>query len=140
MTESIPGGYELLAATSPFNRQLGPNYGRTDEAGRRWRAMRVAESHCNVTGRVHGGLYMSLADAIIGSAIARASGTPVVTMRLTADFLVSAKVGDWLEGFGRVDGIKDGLGFGTAELFVSERLVFTAKAVFKIIPRRGLGG
>lgn len=138
MIETIPDGYELLAQTSPFNSQLGRHYSRTDSAGRRWRAIRVAEAHCNTMAVVHGGLYMSLADNILGSTIARVVGAPILTIRMTADFLSTAGVGDWLEGFATVESVKEGIAFARAELFVSERLVFTAGAVFKILRSRGL--
>jgi uncharacterized protein (TIGR00369 family) len=134
---SVPEGYEPLAQTSPFNQQLGTHYARTDSAGRRWRGIRIVETHCNNMGVVHGGLYMSLADNLLGNAIARRTESATLTIRMTADFLSTARVGDWLEGYAEVEAVTDGIAYATAGLYVAERLVFTASAVFKIMRPRG---
>lgn len=80
-------------------------------------------------GTVHGGVMVSLADAIMGNAV-RTLGNQVVTVDCSTKFITPVKLGDVIIGAGRV--IKAGrkLIFTEAEMYVEKRLAATAHGTF----------
>ena len=94
---AIPAGYELLNWTRGFGRQIGPLY-EHNEVGNSTLGFRVEEYHTNGMNNCHGGMLMSFADVAWGRVISVEKSSFWVTVRLTCDFLSSAKLGDWVEG------------------------------------------
>jgi uncharacterized protein (TIGR00369 family) len=127
-----PPGYVLAEGRGPFTTHNGPVY-RCDEDGVWKRGFRVLTRHCNSFGLVHGGWYMAFTDGILGEAVFRGAGAPALTVRMTSDFLASARVGDWVEGTGRTTRVTRTLAFAEADLHVGTRLVFSASGVFKLM-------
>jgi acyl-CoA thioesterase len=80
-------------------------------------------------GILHGGLLLSLADAIMGNAV-RTLGTEVVTVDCSTKFVSLARLGDTIVGRGRV--IKAGrkMYFTDADMMVDDRLVAAAYGTF----------
>ena len=133
--DNPPEGFELSASRGPFSSHNGPFYHRVTDAGV-WHGLRLRERHCNGHGIIHGGLYMAMADGLMGALVWHATGVGGVTIRMTSDFLGMAKPGDWLEGTGTVTHAARTVAFAEAKLYVGGRSVLTASGVFKLLPKR----
>lgn len=127
-----PPGWVLATGRGAFTTHNGPLY-RFDD-GKVWRrGFRALPRHCNTFGLIHGGWYMAFVDGVLGEAVARTTGTPSLTVRMTSDFLHTARAGDWIEGTARTTRATRTLAFAEAELYCGERLLFTATGVFKLM-------
>ncbi len=127
-----PDGFTLAEGRGPFTTHNGPIYRRDGEDG--WkRGFRVLKRHCNSFGLVHGGWYMAFADGLLAEAVFRASGAPMLTVRMTSDFLAAARIGDWVEGAARTTRVTRTMAFAEAEIRCGARLLFTASGVFKLM-------
>lgn len=133
--KALPSGYVPVPDNGRFTGMIGPFHQKIADDGTRWRGLYLTRRHCNGAGIVHGGFLMSLADSLLGHAIGRATRHVPVTMRLTAEFASVARAGDWIEGYAALDGVEDANAFGRAHLFVDQRRVFLATAVFRLMNR-----
>lgn len=138
----VPAGFEPLAFGGPYFRALGPMYGRRDAGGALVVALRIAEGHLNIQGFTHGGMLTTLADGALGLNIAMARGKRggQVTVSLTADFLSSARLGDWLEAHVSVTRMGQRLAYANCDLRVGQRHVLRSSAVFAFVERPLPGG
>jgi uncharacterized protein (TIGR00369 family) len=127
-----PAGFVQATMRGPYTTHNGPVY-RFDDGDVWRRGFRVLQRHCNSYGLVHGGWYMSFVDGVLAEAVHRGSGAPSLTVRMTSDFLASARIGDWVEGTGRTTRVTRTLAFAEAELYCGDRLLFTASAVFALM-------
>lgn len=82
-------------------------------------------------GIAHGGLLVSFADALLAMAVYRVSRRAPITVRLTSDFIASAKLGDWVEGTSTVSKADDDVIFVKADIYVADKTVLAAQGVFK---------
>jgi uncharacterized protein (TIGR00369 family) len=139
LTESqaavIPPGYRMLNWTRGFGRQIGPLYERHEE-GSATLAFRVEEHHTNGMANAHGGMLMSFADMAWGRIISVARSHYWVTVRLTCDFLSSAKLGDWIEGSAEVVAEADSIFTVRGRIWCGERTLMTGGGVFKALGPR----
>lgn len=129
-----PEGYALSTTRGPYTSHNGPFYHRVMADGFR-HGVRVQKRHCNSRGITHGGMLMAFADGLLGTAVFRETKTVALTARMNADFLSSARPGEWLEGTARVTKATKSVAFCEAELFVGDRAVMKATGVFKIMAR-----
>lgn len=133
----IPEGYELSSTRGPYTSHNGPFYHKVTPEGF-WHGTRLLHRHCNGGGIAHGGMLMAFADGLLGTAVFRHTNRAGVTVRMTSDFLSSAREGDWLEGTGRVTQSDGDFIFCEAEMFVAGTAVLRASGVFKLVKwRRG---
>ena len=98
-TSDIPAGYAVLPWHRGFGRMVGPLYERGEPGGGYTRAFRVEEHHTNGMSNAHGGMLMTFADMAWGHAVDAGEDFWWVTVRLVCDFLSSAALGEWVEGF-----------------------------------------
>ncbi|GAM96404.1 phenylacetic acid degradation protein paaI [alpha proteobacterium U9-1i] len=131
----IPEGYRLLDWRRGFTRQIGPLYRKLDETGSTM-AFRVEDQHTNGMRNAHGGMLMTLADMAWGQIVSIETSSYWVTIRLTCDFLSSAKTGDWVEGRGEVMSRENGLFLVRGRVWSGERTLMTGTGVFKPIEKR----
>lgn len=138
----MPEGFVPLAFGGPYFRALGPMYGRRQEGGGLIIGLRIAESHLNIQGFTHGGMLTTLADGALGLnlAIARGQRGAQVTVSLTADFLSSARLGDWLEARVAITRMGQRLAYANCDLMVGSRQVLRSSAVFAFVDRPLPGG
>ena len=138
----VPEGYAPLEFGGPYFRALGPMHGRRQADGGLIVALRIAESHLNIQGFTHGGMLTTLADGALGLniAIARGRRGAQVTVSLTADFLSSARLGDWLEAHVTITRLGQRLAYANCDLKVGTRHVLRASAVFAFVDRPLPGG
>lgn len=131
----IPEGYVALEWRRGFVRQIGPLY-RRPHNGAFTMAFRVEEHHTNGMSNAHGGMLMSFADMAWGHVVSVETSSYWVTVRLTLDFLSSARLGDWVEGGGEVLSTADDLFVVRGKIWSGDRLLMTGTGVFKPIQRR----
>lgn len=139
--EPPPEGYKVLPWTRGFGRQVGPMFYRRGEDGRRTFGLRVDERHLNGLSNAHGGLLMTLADVAWGNIITVERNAYWVTVRLTCDFLASAKPGEWVEAGSEILSEEGDLFSVRGKVWCGERLVLTGTGLFKSMgprpPRQG---
>lgn len=127
-----PPGFTPAVNRGPFTRHNGPLFAFDD--GETWkRGFRVLPRHCNSFGLVHGGWLMAFADGLLAEACFRASGTPILTIRMTSDFLNRARTGEWLEGTARTTRVTRSMAFAESEIRSGSKLIFSATGVFKLM-------
>lgn len=134
----VPDGYVLLPWHRGFGRQVGPLFEKYGPDGP-VRAFRVEEHHTNGMQNAHGGMLMTFADMAWGSAIENDEETWWVTVRLLCDFLSGARLGDWVEGAGKVVGEVDGIFTVEGRIWTAGRTLLTGTGIFKTIERREKG-
>lgn len=131
----IPQGYVPLEWRRGFVRQIGPLYRRQQGEGYTM-AFRVEDHHTNGMSNAHGGMLMSFADMAWGHVVSVETSSYWVTVRLTLDFLASARLGDWVEGASEVLSSEDNLYLVRGRIWTGDRLLITGTGVFKPIQRR----
>lgn len=99
---TLPEGYAPHFRKSRFTDPWEPLYSRR-EARQVSIGLWLSEAHCNSRGLVHGGLIASIADNAMGLSCVAALETEekpplsgLVTVNLSADYLGSARLGQWL--------------------------------------------
>ncbi len=96
----VPAGFEPLTKlrTSPFLDHVGPFFFQWREK-RLVLGLRIEGKHANARGTAHGGLILTMADVGLGYQMAMSHDPPVraTTVSMSADFIGSAGIGDWLE-------------------------------------------
>ena len=136
--QDVPQGFEPLFRKSPLTEPWEPLYQKKTE-----RAviigLRLAKSHTNGRGLIHGGLIAALADNAMGYSCAQATGwtTSFVTVSLTVDFAGSAEIGQWcaIES----DVIKTGKTICFAQCLVKadDAVIARASGTFRVVPKKG---
>ncbi|MGE0596382.1 MAG: PaaI family thioesterase [Hyphomonadaceae bacterium] len=132
---AAPEGYEPLDWRRGFVSQIGPLYRRFGLGGAQM-AFRVEAHHTNGLMNAHGGMLMSFADMAWGSVVSLETSSYWVTVRLTCDFLASAKLGDWVEGAGEVLTTEGDVFVVRGRVWAGDRTLMTGMGVFKPIQRR----
>ncbi|HYD05366.1 MAG TPA: PaaI family thioesterase [Reyranella sp.] len=94
---SVPPGFRPLAQTSGFAEVNGPWFEKI-EGDRLIRGFRPGPQHSNSHGIVHGGMLATFLDSVMGSTVLHRLDRRCVTVRLTIDYLLPARIGDWLQG------------------------------------------
>ena len=96
---SPPPGFEPLFRSSPFLETVGPFFYRKEPDGTFVVAVRVLPKHANARGSAHGGLLLTLLDIALGYRAAFSQDPPaaLTTASISADFVGSPKLGDWVE-------------------------------------------
>ncbi len=132
----VPEGYTALEWRRGFVRQIGPLYRRSNGAGAYTMAFRVEEHHTNGMANAHGGMLMSFADMAWGHLVSVETSSYWVTVRLTLDFLSSARIGDWVEGASELLSREGDLFIIRGRIWSADRLLITGTGMFKPIQRR----
>lgn len=135
-SETVPPGYEVLNWRQGFGRQIGPIYRSSGGPAGFTFAFRVEEHHTNGMRNAHGGMLMSFADMAWGHAVSVETSSYWVTVRLTTDFLSSARLGDWVEGAGEALSEVDGLYTVRGRIWTGDRTLLTGTGVFKALQAR----
>jgi uncharacterized protein (TIGR00369 family) len=128
---TIPNGFEPSQRTGPFLDHVGPLFTRSDGEGIVI-GLRVADSHLNARGRVHGAVICGLADVALGRNVAARSGLDAspVTASLQVQFVGGASLDDWLEATAVVRRVGRRVAFADGAVHAGDRLIATASAVF----------
>ena len=100
---SIPSGFRELREAIGFAAANGPWFEKV-EGSRLIRAFRPGPQHANALGIVHGGMLAAFLDSAMGSTVSHTLQRRAVTVRLTIDYLMPGRVGDWLQAEAEVLG------------------------------------
>ncbi len=127
----IPDGFTTFPDQGPFLESLGPIQ-LLEGSDELILGLRVQERHTNHRGTVQGGVLSSFADFALGRAIEAdaGDGRDRATVSLTVDFLKPVMPGDWVESRTRVERVGSTLSFADCALFVEDREVVRARAVW----------
>lgn len=133
----FPGpGWETYDSSSPFSAPFGRMYQKFEPDGVCRRAFRARLAHTNGLGIVHGGMLASFIDALMGTAVLRASRSTALTVRLATEYISIARPGNWIEGRSWVTRQTGSEAYVEAEAHVGGRPLIKAQGVFKIMRRR----
>lgn len=135
--DPVPEGFVPLDFGGPYFRALGGLHGRRLDGGGLLVGLRIDERHLNIQGFAHGGMLVTLADGALGLNIALARGQrgAQVTVSMTADYLSSARLGDWLEARVTITRIGRRMAYANCDLHVGSRQVLRSSAVFAFVDR-----
>jgi acyl-coenzyme A thioesterase 13 len=129
----VPVGFEPLTKlrTSPFLDHVGPFFFQWREK-RLVLGLRIEGKHANARGTAHGGLLLTMADVGLGYQMAMSQDPPVkaTTVSMSADFIGSAGIGDWLEAHVEMNQLGARLAFANAYLAVGDKRVARVSGVF----------
>lgn len=129
-----PAGYRPMTRPGGFEALIGPIYGTKDDDGGFRLAFRAGERHGNPQGVVHGGMLMTLVDAVMGIAVYRAIGKRrCATISLNCSFVASGRVGDWLEASAEVVRRGRSVVFMRGDIQVDDRRLITADGLWKVL-------
>lgn len=126
-----PAGFEPIVSNSPFGWANGPIF-EAVQNGAAVRGFRVAEPHINMGGFCHGGMIMTFADIVLARAIYAVAEPPMLTVRMTTDFIAPVPLGAWVEGRAEITGIRGTLVSGQGQLSVDGRPVAALAGSFMI--------
>ncbi len=126
-----PAGFAPIESWSAFGWENGPIFERRTEEGLQ-RGFRVAEKHGNAGGFCHGGMLMTFADILLASAVYTVAKPPMVTVRLSVDFIAPAPVGAWVEGRAWVTGVDDRIVSGQGNITVDDTIVAALSGAFMV--------
>jgi len=130
----VPAQFLPSSRSSPYLDLIGPIYESGNGANYRL-GMRIDERHVNARGACHGALLSALADVHLGrlAGLAMTTRTPIVTIHLGLDYLSPAKIGSWLEAFGRVDRIGRSLAHSSGMITADGKETLRCNAIFQIV-------
>ncbi len=112
---------------------VGPLWTR-EEGGTHLYAFKAESKHHNRRGVVHGGMLMAFADRSMGMTCWYANEQqPQATVQLDMHFIDAVRIGEFVEAKCRVVRRTRSVIFMEAELVVGDRVVATAKGVWKTL-------
>lgn len=133
MTAEVPPSFEPHIRKSPVTDPWEPLYAKREGEAFSL-GLRIAHSHCNARGLLHGGVISALADNAMGLAcVTQMDDVSALTVSLTVDFLSVGRSGQWLEV--RAVPVKLGrtLAFADARIEADGEVIAKAAATFRII-------
>ncbi len=103
---AAPPGYHEVGLGDPFEAFVGPMFEKRmpeqgsgfDGKGELWAAFYIDDRHVNGNGICHGGMFMTFADATLGTIAWNANNrTPCVTLSMQTSFMMPGRIGDLVE-------------------------------------------
>lgn len=133
MTAEVPPGFEPHNRKSPVTDPWEPLYAKREGEAFSL-GLRIAHSHCNARGLLHGGVISALADNAMGLAcVTQMEGVSALTVSLSVDFLSVGRSGQWLAVRGVPAKLGRTLAFADAQIAADGELIAKAAATFRII-------
>ena len=132
---SIPPGFRELTDTVGFAAANGPWFEKI-EGDRLLRALRPGPQHANSHGIVHGGMLAAFLDSAMGSTVFHVLKRRTVTVRLTIDYLMPARIGDWLQGAAELLGHDDQMAQVRGRLYGPRHDVLSGVGTFALLSRQ----
>ncbi len=128
-----PEGFVETRLIDPFELHIGPVYEKGAKGSKTF-ALRVDERHINKRGVVHGGMYMTFADAALGQAAWDATDrAPSVTLNMQSQFLKGAVLGDLIEVAPIVTRKTRALLFIRGDFTVEGEVVYSVQSLWKLL-------
>jgi uncharacterized protein (TIGR00369 family) len=134
---SIPPGFRELTKAIGFAAANGPWFEKIEE-GRLIRGFRPGPQHANSHGIVHGGMLASFIDSAMGSTVFHVLERRCVTVRLSLDYLMPGRVGDWLQAEAEVIGHDEHMAQVRARLYGPRHDALVGHGSFALLSRKRL--
>ncbi len=131
---SIPPGFHKIAQTSGFAEANGPWFEKV-EGGRLIRGFLPGPQHANSHGIVHGGMLATFLDSSMGSTVFHVLGRRCVTIRLSLDYLMPGRIGDWLQAEAEVIGHDETVAQVRGRLYGPRHDTLTGLGSFALLSR-----
>ena len=125
----VPDAFVEYSRSSAYLDLIGPLYEHRSDASTV--GLLIDDRHTNSRGMLHGGLLVAIADTVMGHTTERlTTGTRLLTVSLTTDFVGAARLGEWVRGEATVQRSGRRLSFASCRFHVDDRLILTASGVF----------
>ncbi|GAB3671469.1 PaaI family thioesterase [Salinisphaera aquimarina] len=135
--ESVPAGDWTLHDEDGFLGLVGPVLERRD-GDRIVLGFRADAKHRNKRGVVQGGMLVTLADRAMGVTASTAlNDQPVATVQLDTHFVSAGRIGEFIVADVDIVRVTRSLAFIDARLLADERLLMTARGIWKILTNPG---
>jgi uncharacterized protein (TIGR00369 family) len=132
---SIPPGFRELTEAIGFAAANGPWFEKIED-GRLIRGFRSGLQHANSHGIVHGGMLASFIDSAMGSTVFHVLQRRCVTVRLSLDYLMPGRVGDWLQAEAEVIGHDEHMAQVRARLYGPRHDALVGHGSFALLSRK----
>jgi len=132
---AIPPGFRKLTEASGFAAANGPWFEKID-GDRAIRGFLPGPQHANALGILHGGMLAAFLDSAMGTAVFHALNRRAVTLRLSIDYLVPGRVGDWLQAEGEVLGHDEHVAQVRGRLYGPRHDVLAGVGSFALLSRQ----
>lgn len=133
-SSSVPLGFRRVAQTSGFAEANGPWYERV-QGSRLIRGFIPGPQHANSHGIIHGGMLAAFLDSVLGSTVAHVLQRRCVTVRLSLDYLMPGRIGDWLQGEAEIVGHDEQVAQLRGRLYGPRHDVLTGLGTFALLSR-----
>jgi len=133
-SSSVPLGFRRVAQTSGFAEANGPWYERV-QGSRLIRGFMPGPQHANSHGIIHGGMLAAFLDSVLGSTVAHVLQRRCVTVRLSLDYLMPGRIGDWLQGEAEIVGHDEQVAQLRGRLYGPRHDVLTGLGTFALLSR-----
>ena len=130
-----PPGFRPLTDLTGFAAANGPWFERV-EKDRVIRAFKPGPQHGNALGIVHGGMLAAFLDSAMGTAVFHTLDRRAVTVRLSIDYLMPGRLGDWLQAEGEVIGHDEHVAQVRGRLYGPRHEVLTGLGAFALLSRQ----
>ena len=131
-TESLEEQRKIYE-NSPFNNYLGIKLEALEEGSVIY-TLEINPSHLNVNQGVHGGVYFSILDSVMGATIRSIVKQPIVTINMSINFFAPANNNDTMKATAKI--LQRGRSIVTAEGFLENsegQLLAKSIGTFKLI-------
>jgi uncharacterized protein (TIGR00369 family) len=118
---------------SPYNKHLGIKFEKFEEDSVVC-SIKIATSHLNVNHSVHGGVYFSILDSVMGATIRTVVNQPIVTVNMSINYFAPLKKGEEMVATAKI--LQRGNSIVTMEGLVEDtkgRLLAKSIGTFKLI-------
>jgi uncharacterized protein (TIGR00369 family) len=132
---NIPPGFQPIAQTSGFAEVNGPWFEKI-EGSRLIRGFRPEPRHANSHGIVHGGMLATFLDSAMGSTVFHVLQRRCVTVRLSLDYLMPGRIGDWLQAEAEVVGHDEHMVQVRGRLYGPRHETLAAHGTFTLLSRQ----
>ncbi|MGD1934611.1 MAG: PaaI family thioesterase [Candidatus Phaeomarinobacter sp.] len=129
-------GYAPMELRDPFEAFMGPFYSETaqNDGLKRKEAFIVDDRHVDADGKLHPGMLMTFADAIVGGTAWNSSGRrPCVTLSMQTSYTGIARAGDLVIGHTRLTRKTRAVVFCAADFFVGDELICQSTSLWKVL-------
>ena len=133
-SSSVPPGFQPIKATG-FAEANGPWFEKI-EGGLLIRGFLPGPQHSNTHGIVHGWMLAAFLDSVMGSTVFHVLHRRCVTVRLTIDYLLPGRVGQWLQGEAELVGHDEQVAQVRGRLYGPRHDVLSGVGVFALLHRQ----
>ncbi|MFU7527240.1 PaaI family thioesterase [Qipengyuania sp. ASV99] len=130
----LPDGFSPAGFSPGFLDHGGPYFLKDRLGGPRLVGLRIVPHHINYQDAAHGGVISTFADVALSHAVYDAERPRLSpsTITLQVNYLLGAKLGDWLEARVRIDRLGGRTAYTSGEIVRGDEPIATMSGVFSI--------